>query len=91
MSANFFWYDYLGTVGVVLIILAYFLLQIGKVHGRSLNFSIGNAVGAGLILISLYYEFNLPAFIIESFWFAISIIAIVSRLNQLKHSRATDK
>ena len=90
MFAKFYWYDYLGTLGVMLIIVAYFLLQIGKVDGTSLKFSVANALGAGLILVSLYYEFNLPAFIIETFWLVISMIGIVSTMRQLRHAGAAD-
>ncbi|MBK6723064.1 MAG: hypothetical protein IPO41_09835 [Acidobacteria bacterium] len=70
------WYDILGTVGVTLIVLTYVLLQIGRVRSDQLVYSILNAVGASLILVSLYYNFNFPAFVVEFFWLLISLFGI---------------
>ena len=52
---NYAWYDILGTLGVAVIILTYVLLQIGRLRSEHLAYSLLNAVGASLILISLYY------------------------------------
>jgi len=41
-----------------------------------LTYSALNAAGAGLILISLYYAFNFPSFIVEFFWLLISLFGI---------------
>ncbi|MBK6725046.1 MAG: hypothetical protein IPG58_17855 [Acidobacteria bacterium] len=70
------WYDILGTVGVTLIVLTYVLLQIGRVRSDQLVYSILNSVGASLILVSLYYNFNFPAFVVEFFWLLISLFGI---------------
>ena len=73
---SFNWYDIIGTIGVAVIILTYVLLQIGKIKSEQLSYSLLNAVGALLILISLYYSFNLPSFIVEFFWLIISLFGI---------------
>jgi len=70
------WYDILGTAGVGIIILTYILLQIEKIRSDQLHYSLLNAVGALLILVSLYYSFNLPSFIVEFFWLLISLFGI---------------
>lgn len=70
------WYDILGTLGVAVIILAYILLQIGRLRSDQLAYSLMNAVGATLILISLYYDFNFPSFVVEFFWLIISLFGI---------------
>ena len=69
-------YDILGTLGVGVIILAYILLQIGRLRSEQLAYSMMNAVGAALILISLYYSFNFPSFVVEFFWLIISLFGI---------------
>ena len=69
-------YDVLGNIGVFLIILTYFLLQIRKLSSESLPYSALNALGASLIVVSLLFDFNLSAFIVESFWVIISLIGI---------------
>jgi len=71
-----------GIIGVALIIIAYFLLQINKLSSNSLTFSVLNFLGSFLILISLFDEWNLPSFIIEIFWILISLIGTVKALKK---------
>jgi len=71
------WYDWAGLFGVLLILLAYFLLQAGRMRGDALLFQLTNALGALGILISLLYAFNLSAFVMEAAWLAVSIYGIV--------------
>ncbi len=73
---TFAWYDILGTAGVAVIILTYILLQLERVRSDHLAYSLLNAVGAVLILISLYFSFNFPAFVVEFFWLLISLFGI---------------
>ena len=70
------WYDVLGLVGVALILLAYLLLQLRRIDPTAAAFSALNAVGAGLILLSLYYDFNLPATLMEGAWLLVSLYGL---------------
>ena len=70
------WYDFLGNVGVILILLSYLLLQMNKIKSQSVYYSLMNAAGALLVLVSLYYNFNLSAFIVEFFWLLISFYGL---------------
>jgi len=70
------WYDILGTAGVAVIIFTYVLLQIGRIRSENLSYSLLNAIGASLILVSLYYAFNFPSFVVEFFWLLISLFGI---------------
>ena len=74
------WYDILGTVGVAIIVLTYVLLQLDRIRSHQLSYSLLNAAGALLILLSLYYSFNLPSFIVEFFWLLISLFGIAKYL-----------
>jgi len=74
------WHDLLGIIGVVLIVATYMLLQLEKLSATSFIYSATNGLGALLILVSLIYEFNLSAFIIEAFWLLISTYGIVRYL-----------
>jgi hypothetical protein len=73
---TFAWYDILGTVGVAVIVLAYFLLQTGRLRSDQLAYSVMNGGGAVLILVSLYYDFNFPSLVVEFFWLLISLYGI---------------
>lgn len=77
MTMTYGWHDLLGNIGVVLILATYLLLQLEKLSATSLLYSATNGLGALLILVSLIYEFNLSAFIIEAFWLLISIYGLV--------------
>ena len=68
--------DVLGSVGAFLIVLSYLLLQLGKLKSQDISYSVANAIGAALILSSLSEQFNLSAFIVEAFWFFVSLYGI---------------
>jgi hypothetical protein len=72
-------HDLSGTIGVILIVGAYLLLQLDRVASNAPSYLIGNAVGAALILLSLSVEFNLSAFLMELFWLAISLLGLLRR------------
>ena len=77
---TYHWFDLVGTVGVLLIIVAYGLLQLDKLSSSAVSFSLLNAAGAGLIIVSLLFNFNLSAFMMESFWFVLSLFGAVRRI-----------
>ena len=83
------WHDLLGMIGVVLILVSYLLLQLEKLPATSFLYSATNGVGALLILVSLMYDFNLPAFIIEAFWLLISIYGVVRFFSSDRSRSAT--
>ena len=68
--------DFLGNIGVVFIIIDYLLLQLNRISSNSLSYSLLNAVGASLIIISLISNFNLSAFIMEATWVLISLFGL---------------
>jgi hypothetical protein len=76
MVPNLTWFDLTGFVGVLLIIVAYLLLQLDKLPSSSPRYSLLNAAGALLIIVSLIFAFNLSAFIVEVFWFLISLLGL---------------
>lgn len=83
---TFTWYDIIGTLGTAIIIITYVLLQVGRVRSEQLVYSLLNGAGATLILISLYFNFNFPAFVVEFFWLLISLFGI-GRYLRRKHDR----
>jgi hypothetical protein len=68
--------DVIGLVGAIILMIAFLLLQLGRLSSNSVWYSILNAVGAGLIVFSLLFNFNLSAFIVELFWVAISLLGL---------------
>ncbi|HMM79019.1 MAG TPA: hypothetical protein PKC65_03240 [Pyrinomonadaceae bacterium] len=77
---TFQWFDIVGGAGVALIIGTYLLLQFERISSDSVWYSILNALGAALIIVSLYFDFNFSAFIVEFFWLLISLFGIAKFL-----------
>ncbi|MCS6875068.1 MAG: hypothetical protein N2Z23_07485 [Pyrinomonadaceae bacterium] len=76
------WFDFVGLIGVFLIVLTYFLLQIGKIRSDEVSYSFFNALGAGLVIISLCFDFNFSAFIVEFFWMLVSIYGLIKNFGK---------
>ncbi len=76
MAMGYEWHDFLGNLGVILIVGSYLWLQLGRISGQSAVYSSVNAGGAALVLISLYFEFNLSAALVEFFWLVISLLGL---------------
>lgn len=75
-SMNYGLLDFIGIIGVVVLMTTYLLLQLNRLSSSGLAYSLLNAIGAGFIVVSLTANFNLSAFIIEAFWVLISLIGI---------------
>ena len=88
ITMSFHLFDLAGFIGVVLIIVAYLLLQLEKLPSSSPRYSLLNAAGALLIIISLIFAFNLSAFIVEAFWFLISLVGLWRSLSAKKDSKS---
>ena len=69
---------YLGLLGVVLVLVAYVLLQAQKLSQNSAIFYVINLIGSILILGSLYFHPNLPSVVIEIAWLIIGISSIIA-------------
>ena len=76
MNMNYGLIDFVGNVGVVIIVVAYLLLQLEKLRSTDLIYSVLNAAGASMIVASLIVDFNLSALLMEVFWVLISFIGI---------------
>jgi len=71
-------FDAIGMLGVLMILTTYTMVQLERINVRNISYSLVNALGAGMILISLSVDFNLSAFVIESSWLLISVAGIYS-------------
>ena len=69
--------DVLGVIGSLAIALTYFANLQGLVKTEGWLYSLLNFAGASLILLSLYWAWNLPAAVMEGFWALISAYGLV--------------
>lgn len=68
--------DIVGLIGVAFILFAYAGVQSGRLPAADWRFSAINGAGALLIMISLFFTFNLASFVIEVFWLLISAFGL---------------
>jgi len=91
MTLNLSWFDLVGFIGVLLIIIAYLLLQLDKLPSSLPSYSLLNAAGALLIIVSLIFKFNLSAFVVEVFWLLISLFGLTRSLRSKRDSQRTGR
>ncbi len=70
----------IGLLGVSLIVIAYLLMQIGYLKAETVLYSALNAVGSGGILVSLFFDWNLSAAIVEFLWLIISLFGCFRKI-----------
>ncbi len=63
----------IGLLGMCCVVLAFYKTVTAQWSGQSFEFNMVNLVGAILLLISLWFHFNLGSVIIELFWIAIAL------------------
>lgn len=85
------WYDLAGNVGVAKMVFTYLLLQMGKLRINDLSYSLTNAFGAVLVLVSLLYSFNLSAFLVKSFWLLISLFGLIKFLTSMRQNEEPNR
>lgn len=81
--------DIIGLIGVAMILFAYWGVQTDRLPAKDWRFSAVNGLGALLIMISLFYSFNLASFIIECAWLLISAYGLWSAWRN-RGARSTD-
>lgn len=79
---EYHYYDFIGNIGVALILGSYLLVQLRRVTATGLANVVANGIGAACVLYSLIFDFNLSAFIIEAVWLLISLLGLARILRE---------
>ena len=88
MVIRLYWYDIVGMCGSTSILLGYFLLQAGKLHGQRIVFQAMNLFGALAVLVSLFGKFNPAVFVLELTWTVVSAYGIWQSVRRRKRMEA---
>ena len=88
---NYGWHDVIGNLGVLLILITYLWLQLGRMSAESLRYSVANGAGATLILISRAFVFNLSAFVMEAAWLVLSLYGVARYYAAKRRSQTPDE
>ena len=76
----FAWYDVVGLAGTLMILLAFFLLQVGRLAGNGVPYQLLNLFGAGGVLLSLAGAFNVSVALLEGAWVLVSAYGLLRTL-----------
>lgn len=76
----------LGVIGACVYVGGFFLLQIGLICGNSIAFALSKTTAAALVMVSLWQDFNLSAFLLQLSFFCIGIFGVALRLFQRPES-----
>ncbi|MEN8148070.1 MAG: hypothetical protein ABFR02_10700 [Campylobacterota bacterium] len=79
--------DIIGTLGVAVIVITYFLLQVERMRSDDLLYSLLNIIGSVMILFSILKNWNFASFLIEIFWILISLIGVYKFVKRRKKER----
>jgi len=72
--------EVIGLIGVGITLLAYVLLNLRKLNPRHWSYSGLNAFGSVLIMFSLFYQWNLAAWVMELTWLIVSLYGVYQAL-----------
>ncbi|GLQ46394.1 hypothetical protein GCM10007862_14450 [Dyella lipolytica] len=89
---TFYWHDWAGYIGVVLVLLAFLLLQAHKLHGNGLVYQLMNVLGAiGVLLSLLFGTFNAAAFFMQVAWLLIGVYGIARGMRTRREARGSGR
>ncbi len=69
-------YNSVGAIGVILCLIAFFLIQTHRITAKHLGYILLNLCGSALIIFSLCFAWNLPSFMVEICWLLISLLGL---------------
>jgi hypothetical protein len=78
-------YDVAGLAGAAIFVCAYFANQQRWLRSDDWRYPAANLLGALLILLSLWFEWNFPSAVIEIIWALISLWGIGKSLATQRH------
>lgn len=69
--------DWIGTLGVFQILLAYVLNVSGKIKNKDLSFILLNLIGAGMSCLASVMLKYVPFIVLEAAWTFVSLITLL--------------
>ena len=75
--------DWLGFIGVFLILLAYILTEFGNVTNKNLVFILLNLIGASIACLASILLNYIPFIILEGVWALVSLLSFIKYFKQV--------
>jgi hypothetical protein len=78
---NYVWFDAIGWVGAVALLIAYALVSAKRLEGDSAAFQLLNIGGSLLLAANTIFYGSYPSTFVNLIWAAIAIFSIAARRN----------
>lgn len=72
-------YTAAGIAGFLAYVVAYGLLQVGRLDGNGVPYTLLNILAATLVLVSLLRDFNLASALIQVTWISLGLVGLLLR------------
>ena len=77
--------DWIGFIGVSILLVAFFLNLSNKIHKDSYSYIGMNIIGAGIACLASVLIHYYPFVILEGCWTIVSIIALIGVMRKKAH------
>lgn len=69
-----------GLLGFAAYAVSFALVQIGRMDGNSLTYTLCNITAASLVLVSMFDQFNLGSLLTQLTWIGVGVVGVGRRL-----------
>ncbi|QIZ77939.1 CBU_0592 family membrane protein [Ferrimonas lipolytica] len=87
---EFDWKTIISLIAVTGYLAPFILLQTGRMAADNPLYSVLNIVGAGLILVTMTYQYNLASLLTNSVWLVFSLFGLQRTLKARAKSKRTE-
>lgn len=67
----------IGLLGAAMVVGGYGLLATGRLKSDDMRYPLLNLVGTVFILVSLYFQPNVPAIVTQLVWIVVSLLGML--------------
>ena len=71
--------QWVGVTGSIIYVTAFAAMQLGRLDGNSMSYTLLNIVAASFVAASLFAEFNLPTAVIQVSWIIAGFAGLILR------------
>lgn len=91
---NIYWFNVVGWLGGIAILLAFFLLQARQLRGDGLAYQLLNIAGAIAVIVAIGYgreAISWAAVVMQVAWIAIGVFGIVRSMRLRRERREAER
>ena len=82
--------DWIGTVGVFVLLLAYFLVALNMIDPKGIVYILLNLIGAVVAGVASYFLNYWPFIILEGAWTTVSVYSLIQYFKAAKTPSAVN-